>query len=101
MKIETHLKQPFVIPENILLEHTPLHITLIEHSVLLKNNFAGHLVVDYISANDGTMEDYISGLSANVDSYNGYNLLMGDFRSVALFLLERERERESYLCWRI
>ena len=46
---------------------------------MLKNNFAGHLVVDYISATDGTIEDYISGLSATVDSYNGYNLLMGDF----------------------
>ena len=39
----------------------------------------GHLVVDYVSVNDGTTEDYISGLSATVDSYNEYNLLMGDF----------------------
>ena len=44
------------------------------------NNSAGHLVVDYISSNDKTLEDYISGLSAITDNYNGYNLLMGDFR---------------------
>lgn len=42
----------------------------------------GQLVVDYVSGNDGTTEDYISGLSATVDSYNEYNLLMGDFGGV-------------------
>ena len=41
-------------------------------------NSVGHLVVDYI-ASDGTLEDYIRGLSATVNNYNGYNLLMGDF----------------------
>ena len=45
---------------------------------MLWNNPVGHLVVDYI-ANDGTLEDYIGGLSATVNNYNGYNLLMGDF----------------------
>ena len=53
--------------------------TLIEQSVVSKSIVAGYLVVDYISTNDGTMEDYVSGLSATVNSYNGYNLLMGDF----------------------
>ena len=43
------------------------------------NNSAGHLVVDYISSDDKTVEDYISDLSATTDNYNGYNLLMGDF----------------------
>ena len=43
------------------------------------NNSAGHLVVDYVSSNDKTLEDYISGLSTTTDNYYGYNLLMGDF----------------------
>ena len=42
----------------------------------------GHLLVDYLSSSDqdGTIEDYINDLFSTVDYYNGYNLLLGNFR---------------------
>ena len=42
--------------------------------------FIGHLVTDYLWGKTDTLDDYCDRLVTTTNHYNGYNLLLGDFR---------------------
>jgi len=43
-------------------------------------HITGHLVTDYLWRKCDTLKDYCDGLATTSNQYNGYNLLLGDFR---------------------